>query len=45
MLISSIVLSNNKCQGDQNLPGQQFNHVSGLDDDIRIPAFPEMDSL
>ena len=45
VLISSIVLSNNKCQGDQNLPGQQFNHVSGLYDDIRIPAFPEIDSL
>ena len=45
MLSSSIAFSNNECQGDQKLPGQQFNHVSGLDDDIRIPAFPENDSL
>ena len=45
VLSSSIALSNNECQSHQNLPGQQFNHVSGLDDDIRIPAFPENDSL
>ena len=45
MLFSSIALSNNECQGDPNLPGQQFNHISGLDDNIRIPTFPENDSL